>query len=224
MTTPLPHPRWLSFDCYGTLIDWEAGIRRCFREAVRVRAGEEEEMFRAWERNQWEKIQATFAPYAGILESSFCETLEQFGYRCSRHSVESFLASVARWEPFPEVNAALSRLSQRFKLAIISNTDRELLGCSLRHFPVRFDALITAEDAKAYKPNPEIFRYALKILNCPPQEVLHVAFGSDYDLSPAGSAGFRLAFLNRSSAPPPPLPLEAELTSLEDLVRVLGDT
>ena len=143
---PPQAPRWVSFDCYGTLIDWESGIRRAFRELVRVREEEEEELFQTWEKIQWKKIQEPYAPYAEILQSSFREAVEVFGYRYASYAGEAFVGSLAQWDPFPDVNSALNRLSHRHRLAIISNADRKLLGQTLRHFPVRFDALITAED------------------------------------------------------------------------------
>ncbi len=218
MTPPaLAAPRWLSFDCYGTLIDWERGIRQAFRELARVTADEEEELFAIWEKIQWEKIRGPYAPYTEILQSSFREAVEQLGARYTSYAGEAFVASLAAWEPFPDVNPALLRLSQRYKLAIISNTDRDLLGRTLRHFPVRFDALITAEDARFYKPNAEIFRYALRRLACAPAEIVHVAFGAHYDLEPASSLGFRVAYLNRKQLPVPDLPLEAEINTMEEL-------
>ena len=213
----LPAPRWITFDCYGTLIDWETGVRRAFRELARVAAGEEEELFSVWERIQWDKIQEPYAPYAGILQSSFREALAQFGYECDGYTSESFVSSLGRWEPFPDVNPALPGLSKRCKLAIISNIDRELLGRSLRHFTVRFDALITAEDSRLYKPNPEVFRYALKKLGCLPEEVVHVAFGADYDFQPAASIGLRAVYLNRKQLPAPDVPVEAEIKDMAEL-------
>ena len=213
----LPPPRWLTFDCYGTLIDWEAGIRGSFRDLCRVPADEEEEALRLWERIQWEKIQEPYAPYADIMQASFRETCDQIGYPCATHSEEGFLNSVARWEPFPDVNPALTALSLRYKLAIISNIDRELLGRTLRQLKIRFDALITAEDARCYKPNPEIFRHALGKLGCSPQEIVHVAFGADYDLGPASSLRFRLVYVNRKQLQRPDVPLEAEIKTLDEL-------
>ena len=213
-------PQWVSFDCYGTLIDWESGVRRAFRELARVREEEEEELFRTWEKIQWEKIQEPYAPYSEILRSSFREAVEAFGYRYASYAGEAFVGSLARWEPFPDVNSALNRLSHRHRLAIISNTDRELLGQTLRHFTVRFDALITAEDARVYKPSPEMFRLALERLNCSPGQVVHVAFGADYDFKPARSLGLRVVCLNRKQSPGPDIPLEATIKSLEEMLRL----
>jgi 2-haloacid dehalogenase len=220
-TSTLPAPRWLSFDCYGTLIDWETGVRRAFRDLAAVRAGEDEaELFRVWERLQWNKIQGAYAPYAQIMQESFRESLDQLGYRAPLQASDAFLHALASWEPFAEVKAALTRLSQRFRLAIISNTDRDLLGWSLRHFPVRFDALITAEDARAYKPNPEIFRVALTRMNCAPTDVVHVACGAEYDLRPAGSLGIRTVYLNRGKPLPAEFSVEGQVESLKELAKL----
>jgi len=219
----LPPPNWLSFDCYGTLVDWEGGIRQAFRELANATADNEKELFTIWEKLQWEKIRGPYTPYSKILQASFCEAVEQLGIRSSSFAGEAFVNSLAGWEPFPDVNPALLCLAPRFKLAIISNTDRDLLGRTLRHFHVRFDALITAEDAKSYKPNAEIFRYALKRLACTPAEVVHVAFGADYDLAPAGLLGIRVVYLNRKQLPVPDLPLEAEIRTMTELVALWRD-
>jgi len=213
----LPPPRWLSFDCYGTLIDWEAGIRRAFRELLRIGDDEEEELLQVWERTQWQKLQEPYAPYAEILQTSFREAVLHCGHSYPGYAGSSFVESLGRWEAFPDVNPALAQLGQRFRLAIISNIDRDLLGQSLRHFTARFDALITAEDARAYKPNPAIFRFALQRLGCSPQEIAHVAFGSQYDLSPASTVGMRTIYVNRKNGPRPEAPVEAEIQSLEQL-------
>ena len=215
--SPVPPPRWISFDCYGTLIDWKSGIRRAFEELARVPEAEAAELFQTWERIQWEKIQGPYAPYEEIMQASFRETLEEFGYHYGGYALEAFVESLARWEPFPDVNPALIRLSRRYKLAIISNIDRHLLGRSLQRLAVRFDALITAEDVRAYKPNPEIFRHALTLLACPAQEVVHVAFGAEYDLQPAQALGFRVVYLNRQKLLPPEALPEAEIADLEEL-------
>ena len=219
---PLEPPRWISFDCYGTLIDWERGVLRAFRELAHLREEDAAELFPTWERIQWDRLQDPYLPYTDILQTSFRQTLDRLGYRCGGYAAEAFVDSLARWEPFPDVNPALIRLSQRYKLAVISNIDRRLLGGSLRHLAVRFDALITAEDVQAYKPDPKIFRYALQQMGCSPREVVHVAFGADYDLRPAGAAGFRVVCLNRRKLPRPEASLEEEIRSLEELPSLWG--
>jgi len=217
---PLPPPRWLSFDCYGTLIDWQGGVARAFGELLPRGAEEVPDVFFIWERIQREMLGEPYVPYAEILKNSFRHTMETLGHRCPAYAAESFVDSLPRWEPFPDVIPALIPLSQRYKLAVISNIDRHLLGGTLRRLPVRLDAIMTAEDARAYKPNPAIFELALQKMGCGPQEVAHVAFGAGYDLEPAGRLGIRAVYLNRQGLPSPPSPLEAEIRSLADLTRL----
>jgi 2-haloacid dehalogenase len=212
----------VTFDCYGTLIDWQSGVGRAFVELAHVAEDEVHELFEVWERLQWEKIQGPYQPYEQILFASFREAVEKFGYWCPGYAGEAFVESLPRWMPFPDVNPALQRLSRRHKLAIISNVDRRLLGGTIRQFPVRFDALITAEDARAYKPNPAVFRCALERLGCKPDEVTHVAFGADYDLKPAHDLGMRAIYLNRGAPLPADVPVEAEIRSLEELPALWG--
>ncbi len=219
---PGPLPRWVSFDCYGTLIDWETGVRKAFVDLGHIPSEESAEAFRTWERLQWNLLAGPYVPYAEILWASFRETVEQLGYWCPGYAGEAFVNSLSRWEPFPDAGAALLRLSRSCRLTIISNIDRKLLGQSLKHFPVRFDALITSEDTGAYKPDPRVFSYAVEQLGCNPSEIVHVSFGhvacgADYDLLPASAAGLRIVYLNRNSLAAPKIAVEAELASLEDL-------
>lgn len=218
----LPVPRWLSFDCYGTLIDWQSGVLRAFRDILPRGDADFAGLFLLWERTQWEKLRGPYLPYAEVLRSSFRETMEKVGYTWGGYAADAFVDSLARWEPFPDANPALVRLARRHKLAVISNIDRQLLGGSLRRLAVRFDALITAEDARAYKPDPAIFQLALRRMDCSPQEVAHVAFGAEYDLQPASALGFRVVYLNRQGLPRPETPLEAEIRSLEELPGLWG--
>ncbi|MBI2819496.1 MAG: haloacid dehalogenase type II [Acidobacteria bacterium] len=218
--TGFPPPRWVSFDCYGTLIDWQSGVRRAFRELAHASEDETGEMFEAWERIQWEKIRGPYTPYEEILWSSFRQTVEEFGYWSPAYAGEAFIESLARWQPFADVNPALRRLSVRHRLAIISNVDRHLLGGTIRQFQVRFDALITAEDARAYKPTPAIFLMALDRMACQPNEVVHVSSSEKYDLKPAHELGMRVIYLNRDGLARPEVSVEAETHSLEEVAAL----
>ena len=218
---PSPPPRWLSFDCYGTLIDWQSGVTEVIRGAIpQTEDISDTDLFAAWEQIQWGMLHEPYARYEEILQESFTRTMEEFGFQCPRYAAEAIVDSVARWEPFPDVNPALIHLSRRYKLAVISNIDRALLGGSLKRLAVRFDMLITAEDAQSYKPQRAIFELALKKLACPPQEIVHVAFGAAYDLAPANHLGMRTVYLNRQGLPRPEIPIEEEITSLDELVTL----
>ncbi len=222
MVESLERPAWFTFDCYGTLIDWEAGMKRCFREILaEKRSPVSLEQFAAdWEEIQFRMIQEPYRPYREILAESLLETLERHRVLSSFSDGERLAAALPSWKPFPEVNATLGGLKKSgFRLAIISNIDDDLLSQTVKHFTVAFDRLLTAEQARAYKPSEKVFRYALEQLQCPPQQIAHVAFGARYDLLPAQEIGFRTIYINRSAQQlPAGIRTDAEYTDLIGLL------
>lgn len=198
----------ISFDCYGTLIDWETGIRRALASTQSLRDVAEfkgpfdlEEMVHKWEAFQFSMLQGKYRPYREILKKSFLKTLELVGVPATSQEAESFVASLPDWPPFPEVRETLQLLQRQHKLAIISNIDRDLIQPSLKALDVPFSWVVTAEDARAYKPGKEIFSYALQQFRTEPAKVLHVAFGDRYDLIPARALGFQTVWVNRKGKP-----------------------
>ena len=108
------------------------------------------------------------------------------------------------WQPFPDTVGALRRArAAGLELAIVSNTDRDIVEHTLRQLEVPFDHVVTAEDVRAYKPAVEVFERALERIGATPREVLHVAFGFKYDIGPAQRAGCRTAWVNRHRERPP---------------------
>jgi 2-haloalkanoic acid dehalogenase type II len=201
--------RAVTFDCYGTLIDWEAGIRG-FVAPILARAmpsRHEQADARpsvtpeAW-LERWEKIQfqmlRPWRPYREILQRSFDATMQHFGLEAFVDDGPGLVRSVEEWQPFPDTVAALRRLAKRRRIAIVSNIDRDLLALTLGHLQAPFSALITAEDARAYKPDPAPLKLAVEKLGLAPQEILHAGFGWRYDLAPAKTVGMQTCFVNRS--------------------------
>jgi 2-haloalkanoic acid dehalogenase type II len=131
------------------------------------------------------------------------ETLKEFGIPHAPEDGAAFAASMPTWRPFPDVPPTLRELKRHARIAIISNTDNDILQESVKWMGVEFDALITAEDAKVYKPSPRIFEFALRRLNEAPERILHVAFGFKYDLAPAKQVGMTTCWLNRTGEPMP---------------------
>jgi len=201
--------RALTFDCYGTLIDWEAGIlayvapllsrklpRRDPGDTQRPTVSAEAWVER-WERIQFDLLRP-YRPYREILLRSFEATMKHFGLECFADDAPGLVRSVADWQPFADTLPALRRLARRHQLAIVSNIDRDLLASTLAQLAAPFSALITAEDAQAYKPDPAPLRLALERLDLAPERVLHAGFGWRYDLAPARALGMRTCFVNRS--------------------------
>jgi len=181
---------WVTFDCYGTLIDWEQGIRTFFSGIGA------EGLLAEWEAIQFRMIAGPYRRYRDILAASLRETLQVRGRAPQPAAEAEFAESLTRWTPFPDTNAALEKLKSRgIKLGIISNIDDDLLARTLKHFTVEFDMLTTAQQSGAYKPNAASFKLALQRIG--PATVTHAAFGERYDLQTARDCGMQVVFVAR---------------------------
>jgi 2-haloalkanoic acid dehalogenase type II len=201
-------PQLATFDCYGTLVDWEGGAA-AFLYDLALRQGEAEpppgrELRDRWERIQFDLLRADYRPYREVLAESLRGWMEERGYPWRPEEGEALLRSMRSWQPFPDTRPALLRArAAGLRLAIVSNTDRDIIEHTLRHIGVPFDAVITAEDARAYKPADAVFDHALDTLGTPPADIVHVAFGFKYDIGPAARHGMATAWVNRHAQPPP---------------------
>ena len=154
--------RVITFDCYGTLIDWEAGILGAIRPVLVAHGAEltDPEILRLYGELEAEAESSPYQPYREVL----CEVVRGFGarlgFRVSEGEQQSLPSSLATWKPFPDTVAALRRLKSQLKLGIISNVDDDLFAASARRLEVEFDFVTTAGQARAYKPSHEIFRLA----------------------------------------------------------------
>jgi 2-haloacid dehalogenase len=201
-----------TFDCYGTLIDWEGGAASFLYELARRHEPNPppgRELRERWEEIQFELLQGDYAAYREILASSLAAWAEERGYEAPDDAAEAFARAMESWQPFPDTVPALQAAKDAgLRLWIISNTDRAIIAHSLRHLEVDFDGVTVAEDARAYKPSDPPFELALRDIGADPQEILHVAFGFKYDLAPAQRHGMRTAWVNRhrEAAPGPERP------------------
>jgi 2-haloalkanoic acid dehalogenase type II len=175
--------RVATFDCYGTLVDWEGGVA-AFLYDLALRHGEQRlepgsALREQWEAIQFELIQGPYRPYREVLAESLRRWMNERGYRWGPAEGEALLRSVRGWQPFPDTCPALRQArAAGLRLVIISNTDRDIIEHTLRHLEFPFDEVITAQDCQAYKPSLEVFRQALARLGEQPERVLHVALTS----------------------------------------------
>lgn len=188
----------ITFDCYGTLIDWESGIARAFCEAAEAagRSIPPADAIRAHAEVE-PRVQAEeYRPYREVLAETAIRVAARIGWEISREEAEFLPASLPSWEPFPDTNPALRRLADSgVTLGILSNVDDALLSASLRHFPVGFDVLVTAEQVRSYKPNRGHFLAARERLEG--RRWLHAAQSSFHDVAPAVALGIPVAWVNR---------------------------
>jgi 2-haloalkanoic acid dehalogenase type II len=198
-----------TFDCYGTLVDWEGGVGT-FLYAHALASGIESppkgrELRERWEGIQFGVIGGEYRPYREVLAESSRLLCAELGWPWSDGDGEAMVRAMQSWQPFPDTIPALERAKAAgMRLVILSNTDRAIIAHSLRQLePVEFDDVIVAEDVASYKPAAPHFERARETLGVDPAEVLHVAFGFKYDIAPAQAAGFSGAWVNRHREPRP---------------------
>jgi 2-haloalkanoic acid dehalogenase type II len=198
----------LSFDCYGTLIDWEAGIVTALRTWLDGRRSDltGESLLTAFaEVETGVQADDPGAAYPVVLARVIGRLGEQWGIRVSEPDAEAFGASVGDWPAFPDSAEALARLKRRFKLIILSNIDRASFARSNERLGVEFDAIETAEDIGSYKPDPRNFDWLLRRaseLGVGEGELLHVAQSLYHDHVPAKAVGLPTVWIDRRADRP----------------------
>jgi 2-haloacid dehalogenase len=206
----------LTFDCYGTLIDWETGIVNALRPLLRKApvGRSRDQVLASFARH--ETAQEAETPgmiYSELLGRVHRRLAEEWGIAASEADHQAFGGSVGDWPAFADTAGSLSYLKGFHKLVILSNVDRKSFARSLRRLGVAFDAVYTAEDIGSYKPDLGNFRYmigALKRSGHAERDVLHIAQSLFHDHAPANAVGLRSVWIDRqkdaagSGATPPP--------------------
>ena len=201
-------PKVATFDCYGTLVDWEGGLGG-FLYALMLREGVEDpppgrELRERWEAIQFEVIQGDYKTYKEVLGESVLAWCREFGVPDRDVYPAALVDSMRAWQPFHDTRPALRRVREAgVRLAILSNTDRDIISHTLKQIGVPFDEVVTAEDVGAYKPSVTGFQQLLERLGEDPSDILHVAFGFKYDIGPAKQLGMGSAWVNRHQEPLP---------------------
>jgi 2-haloacid dehalogenase len=221
----------LTFDCYGTLIDWETGIWAALgpilaTHQVHVSPDKALELFGELEA---EAERGDYREYRSVLRT----VLEGFGARLgfapTRSELQDFPASVKDWPAFPDSPTALQALKTKYKLAIVSNIDDELFASSALRLQVQFDWVITAQQARSYKPSPNNFHIAFQKIGVPRTKVLHVAQSLFHDIAPAKALGLSTVWVNRrhgkagaGATPSAQAQPDLEVPDLQSLARAIG--
>jgi 2-haloacid dehalogenase len=194
----------LTFDCYGTLIDWETGIFGALRPILTAhrRTVTGAELLELYSELESQAEQGEFRPYREVLQSVVRGFGERLGFVPSESEVRSLPESLANWLPFPDTVVALRKLKSRYQLAITSNVDDDLFAATAPRLEVQFDHLITAQQARAYKPSLRVFELAQERIGVKPDQWLHVAQSVYHDVVPAKSLGIATVWVNRPSPRP----------------------
>ena len=189
----------MTFDCYGTLIDWESGILGALKPLLANHGInlEDEEILKKFAEFESEQEKGEYIKYRDVLKAVVSKFGEQFNFEPSLAEQNSLPDSIENWQPFPDTRKALQSLKHRFKLAIISNIDDDLFADTARHLGVEFDYIITAEQVKSYKPSLKNFKYAIEQMEFPPEQIVHAACSVYHDIFPASSLGLATVWVNR---------------------------
>jgi len=194
----------LTFDCYGTMIDWETGIFSAFRPilAAHDRRIGDSDLLKLYSELEASAERGEYLRYRDVLQSVVRGFGERLGFSPTDAEVRSLPESLARWQPFPDTVEALRRLKTRYQLAVISNVDDDLFPSTAPKLGVSFDHVITAQQAGCYKPCKRIFQLAEDRIGVNREQWLHVGQSIYHDVIPAQSLGVATVWVNRLSPRP----------------------
>jgi 2-haloacid dehalogenase len=220
----------LTFDCYGTLIDWESGILNALKPVfiahqVKLRQDDALELFGELESAQ----EREYKKYRAVLENVLQDMGARLGFRPNQDEIRAFGESVREWEPFADSAGALKKLKRKYKLMILSNVDDDLFVYSAKKLGVTFDDVITAEQCQSYKPSLNNFRIAQQRVGVPQTEWLHVAQSLFHDIAPAKQMGLDTVWVNRrwdkpgaGATPPTEATPDVTVNSLQELAKMVS--
>jgi 2-haloacid dehalogenase len=189
----------LTFDCYGTLIDWESGLVNSLlpvlgNHKIDIR---HDELLELYGRFESAEESGEYRTYREVLRNVLRNLGVRLGFHPTPNELDEFPESIKLWQPFPDTVLALKRLQRRFKLAVISNIDDDLFAHSAKHLRIPFDWVITAQQVNAYKPSLKNFKRAIEVIDLPTTKILHVAQSLYHDIAPAKSLGLATIWINR---------------------------
>jgi 2-haloacid dehalogenase len=212
------HTEVLTFDCYGTLIDWEQGILRSLRPILAARDVEptDEQLLESHARHETRWEAGPYLPYREVLARTAGDVCNEFGVQAAEDELRAFAADAENWPPFADSHDALARLSRRYHLGVITNCDDDIFESSRRLLNVEFEWVVTAQAVGTYKPSQRNFEIALATIGLPREHVLHVAQSLFHDHLPARRMGLATAWIDRRRdkagfGATPPASVEADL-------------
>src|SRR5437660_3182359 len=188
----------ITFDCYGTLIDWETGMLAALRSLFPNHEHILDEQILAMYGEIEVRLEA--GPYL-LYRTVLARTAEEMGKRLSvelsAEQCQQFAESLKRWPPFPDCVESLQALAKHYRLGIISNTDDDLFAASQKLLQAPFSMIVTAQQVQSYKPSLRNFEEAMKRAGIPKETMLHAAQSIYHDIAPANTLGLKNVWVNR---------------------------
>ena len=199
MTLDFSRFKVLTFDCYGTLIDWESGILHAVRPVLDRHDVEvpDATLLETYAGLEAKYEEGEYLPYALVLRLVMTEMSLRYRFDATPAELDCISRSIGQWEPFPDTVDALRRLARRYRLAVVSNVDDRLFAATAGRLAFAFDWIVTAQQARAYKPSHRMFEKAFEKIGYPRSEILHVAQSIYHDVMPAKALGLSTVWVNR---------------------------
>ena len=191
---------WLSFDCYGTLVDWETGISHAVAEVLEsngIHKTKAEILALFADTEPRVQTSGEFLEYRRVLRGVMENMSSELGLQLSCSELDCLSDSLPRWPVFADAPGALKALKTRFKLAVISNVDDDLFRMTAEALGVEFDAVVTSQQVQSYKPNLSNFNAAFERMNIEKERWLHIAESLYHDIGPANQFGIASVWVKR---------------------------
>jgi 2-haloacid dehalogenase len=216
---------FVTFDVYGTLIDWETGVFDAFK-AEADRDGftlERDELIALFHETQQQIEAGSYELYAEVLRRTAVQIAKKLGWPLEPSRAGFLPDSVKRWPPFKETNPVLAKIAKKHKIGLVSNIDDKLLGETRRHIPLDFDLVVTAQQVRSYKPDPAHFTECERRMGTK-RGWVHVASSYYYDVEPCAKKKIPVIWVNRSKQQlePNQKKPDAEVANLREAAKVLG--
>ena len=193
---------WVSFDCYGTLVDWETGIATAVSQVLQahgIRKSRAEVLALHADAEPRVQQSGAYLEYRRVLREVMAAIGAGLGFRCTGSELDCLADSLPGWPVFPDTVDALNRLKTRYKLAVISNVDDDLFAGTAEALGLEFDAVVTAQQVRSYKPDLRNFDAASARMSVARDRWLHVAESLYHDIGPANRIGIASVWVNRAN-------------------------
>jgi 2-haloacid dehalogenase len=206
---PGTRPEWLTFDCYGTLIQWDEGLLSAVRNILakqKISNVDPKALVHTYDRYEHElERQRPHRSFRSVAGEGLRLAMNDLGLSYENEDIELLTSSISRMPPFPEAVEALGELKRMgYRTCIISNTDDDIIAGNVAQLGGHVDRVITAQQAQAYKPSKQIFEHAHRKLGVEVGQVLHICASPHLDLAAARDVGFRCIWIDRGTGRPPP--------------------
>jgi len=195
-------PKFISFDCYGTLINFEMGPTARTLFADRVTEERMPAFLESFRFYRLDEVLGAWKPFFDVVENSIQRACRVHDVQYRASDAQALYAAIPTWQPHPHVVETLQKIAPHIPLVILSNSMTDLIPHSVAHLKAPFHAVYTAEEAQAYKPRGQMFEYMFDQLGCGPEQMMHCSSSFRYDMMTASDLGFMAkAFIDRNHEP-----------------------